>query len=281
MIDGVRRFKLRNADGQFYDMTRPEALFWQPNGLGWGYETETERLGMTYYILENNEVQPNPTGSMVFRTYDEFHRFLQFCYVGGLVLYYSPAYKELDEKWFCLDVQIQIDKSEIEVDNNHLICPVEFLGTSYWYRTDVYQTMGTSELGEKKYTYTYPYRYGVGESNIMHIYNELPSYFKLTINGAVTNPSWTVYVNGKEVNKGKVNVAVESTQKFVVNTIPDEMEIALYDKQTDERIQSVYQNSDFTTLRIFALPRGECSVVVSSDDAVVILDATIEVMSHV
>ena len=281
MIDGARQFKLKNADGQFYDMTRPDAFIWNPKGLGWGHETETERLGMTYYIVQNNEVQPNPSGDMVFRTYDEYHNFLKFCYVGGLVLYYSPHYVSLDKKWFCLDVEIRIDKSEIEYENEHLICPVEFIGTSYWYRTDTYETLGVSELGGKKYTYTYGYRYGFGQSNIIHISNELASYFKLTINGAITNPCYSVYVNGKEIRKGKINVAVESTQKLVVNTVPDKMEIALYDKMTDERIENIYQKSDFSTLRIFALPRGECSFVITSDDSVAIFDATLEVMSHV
>jgi len=48
MINGVRQFKLINALGAEYDMTRPDALLHAPDGLGWGTEATVNRLGMTY-----------------------------------------------------------------------------------------------------------------------------------------------------------------------------------------------------------------------------------------
>ena len=282
MIDGVRQFYLKNKNGQIYDMTRPERLFWLPEGFGWGIESVTERLGLTYFVVEENEVQPMPSGNMVFRTYDEFRRFLQFCYVGGLTLYYSPAYVVENKRWFALDVSLIIDKSEIKPENDHLVCPVQFTGLSYWYELKTYQTItGATDESGKKYPYTYPSTYGTGQSNIMHVNTELDSYFKLTIFGAVTNPQWSIVKNGEVVHIGKVNTEISALQKFVVNTDPAKMEIAVYNRRNDKFLRNAYQESVFSTQRIFSIPKGETSFVVSSDDETQIINAILEVYSRV
>ena len=62
MIDGVRQFKLINKNGAEYDMTRPERLFHNPDGLGWGTEATINRLGLTYIAINENEIHQNPSG---------------------------------------------------------------------------------------------------------------------------------------------------------------------------------------------------------------------------
>ena len=79
MIAGVRQFKLINALGAEYDMTRPDALLHAPDGLGWGTEATVNRLGMTYIGINEKEIHQSPSGEMVFRTYEEYGRFLSFC----------------------------------------------------------------------------------------------------------------------------------------------------------------------------------------------------------
>lgn len=275
MIPNVRQFKLINGNGAEYDMTRPEALLHSPSGLGWGTERTINRLGMTYVAIDEREKRQTPSGEMIFRSYAEYSAFLSFLQVGGLVLRYKP-----ESTWYYVKCLASIDKSEIRVSSNHLICPITFVPTSYWYKRTVVHT-GVPEPSEdsKTYDYTYAYTYGNGVANSFDLDIALPSYFKLTIFGTATNPQWRVRVNGDIVLSGKVNTTVASAQKLVVNTNPKEMEIATY-SLSDVRIASVYGSSDFTTERIFALPRGQSQFQVLTDD-VDQPTVMLEVLEHV
>jgi len=146
MIAGVRQFKLINALGAEYDMTRPDALLHAPDGLGWGTEATVNRLGMTYIGINEKEIHQSPSGEMVFRTYEEYGRFLSFCQQGGLVLCYKPL-----DTWYYCECLISIQKSEIQWENNHLICPVQFTLLSYWYERVVAQTAEPPEPVEPNY----------------------------------------------------------------------------------------------------------------------------------
>ena len=146
MIAGVRQFKLINALGREYDMTRPDALLYAPDGLGWGTERTVNRLGMTYIAINEKEIHQSPSGEMVFRTYEEYGRFLSFCQQGGLVLCYKPL-----DTWYYCEALISIQKSEIQWENNHLICPVQFTLLSYWYEKVVAQTAEPPEPVEPSY----------------------------------------------------------------------------------------------------------------------------------
>lgn len=261
MIPNVRQFKLINGNGAEYDMTRPEALLHAPDGLGWGTERTINRLGQTYIAIDEREIHQTPTGEMVFRTYEEYANFLSFCQVGDLVLAYRPR-----STWYYVRCLISINKSEIKVDTLHLVCPVTFTLTSYWYEKVVTQTStpGESE-NEKQYAYTYSYQYGMGELNSFDITCDLPSYFKLTIFGEATNPIWRVVQNGDIIKSGKLIATIGSSQKAVINTDPKNTEIGLY-TLSNTRINNLYGYSDFATERIFALPQGSCQLQVLSED---------------
>ena len=108
---------------------------------------------------------------------------------------------------------------------------------------------------------------------------DLPSYFKLTIFGEATNPSWRVVQNGSIVKSGKLNATIGSSQKLVINTDPKATEIALY-TLSNTRINNLYGYSDFSTERIFALPQGESQVQVLTEDEQS-PKVMIEVLKHV
>ena len=198
---------------------------------------------------------------MVFRTYQEYANFLSFCQVGGLVLAYKPT-----DTWYYVKCIISINKSEIKVDTLHLVCPVSFTPTSYWYERVVAQT-GEREISEnaKTYAYTYAYQYGAGAVNSFDVSCDLPSYFKLTIFGSATNPTWRVRQGGEIVRSGKVFATIGSQQKMVVNTNPKESEIGLY-SLNNVRVGSLYGSSDFGTERLFSIPRGDSQLQVVTED---------------
>lgn len=261
MITGVRQFKLINAFGAEYDITRPEALFHAPSGLGWGMEANVERLGVTYIATDLQEVKQTPSGEMVFRGYEEYSRFLAFCQVGGLVLAYKPI-----NTWYYVKVLINIEKTEISYQNDHLICPVDFVITSYWYERVVAQTSEPEEsVTSKTYSYTYSYQYGAGVLNVFDVDLALSSYFKLTIFGVATNPVYRVLKEGQIVKSGKINITIPANQKLIINTNPKEYEIGIY-SLNNTKIGSRYSNSDFQTERMFALPSGASQLQVITDD---------------
>lgn len=274
MILGVRQFKMLNANGQEYDMTRPEALFYKPDGLGWGEDASVEAVGLSYVLTEKKPQKPNPKGSMVFRNYQEYQVFLEFLQVGGLVLCYKPI-----DTWYYLDVTATIGKSEIDDKTRHLECPMTFSATSGWYKKVVaYQAQGSG--AGKTYSYTYPYTYTSSAAGSVDIPNgNLPSYPKITIFGPVTNPFWALYQNGNRLETGRVNATIPDGHKLVIDCHPATMEIAEY-TNIGEFVANRYADSDFTTARLFMLPAGPCSVVFTQDGTGV-ADAFVEVKARV
>ncbi len=143
--------------------------------------------------------------------------------------------------------------------------------------TVTYRTDARTEY--KIYPYQYSYRYGDTAQNVFDITCDLPSYFKLTIFGERTNPSWRVVQNGSIVKSGKLNATIGSLQKLVINTDPKNTEIALY-TLSNTRINNLYGYSDFATERIFALPQGESQLQVLTEDEQS-PKVMIEVLKHV
>lgn len=274
MIAGVRQFKMLNAYGQEYDMTRPEALFYQPKGLGWGEEATVMDVGDSYVKTDVKPKKPAPSGSMVFRTYQEYQTFLEFMQVGGLSLCYKPI-----DVWYYLDVVPSIDKDEIDWQNNHLVCPMTFTSLSGWYeKLKAYQAQGAG--GGKTYSYTYPYTYTSSAPGTVDIPNgNLPSYPKITIFGPVTNPFWALYQGATRLQTGRMNITVPDGNKLVIDSHPATMEIAEYTRG-GQFIANRYGDSDFTTARLFMLPAGQCSVVFTQD-GVGVVDAFVEVKKRV
>ena len=193
MIAGVRQFKLINGNGTEYDMTRPDALLHAPDGLGWGTEATVNRLGMTYIGINEKEIHQSPSGEMVFRTYEEYGRFLSFCQQGGLVLCYKPI-----DTWYYCECLISIQKSEIQWKNNHLICPVQFTLLSYWYEKVVAQTAEPPEPVEPSYAtvtgdpavFTARYSYPIKDLSVaIQGSQDLNGYDKPWVGGAGKNLS--------------------------------------------------------------------------------------------
>lgn len=252
----MRQFKLINKYGQEYDLSRKQSFFNNPQGLGRAMQSELLRVGDAFFNNKTEESPPAPSGEIVFCSYAEYDNFLNFIYAGGIIL----AYKYLQD-WQFLNVEILIDKSELNSDTDLLICPVSFIATGFWHKKVSYLTP-TSATGEsKKYQYTYNYTYGMSENSIFNIDLPLPSYFKLSVFGPCTNPEWRITQNDKIIHSGKLNITITSAHKIIVNTNPPEMEISEYDLQ-NKFIRSLYPMSDFATERIFELPQGQSRLIV-------------------
>lgn len=275
MIDGVRQFKFKNRFGQEYDATRADALFWEPDGLGWGIAPTLQNIGHGYVVTSKQLDLPQPSGTMVFRNYTEYEVFLDFVQSGGLVFCYKPL-----DTWRYLDCYVSIGKSEIDHDNNHLLCPITVHGTSQWYEAVVAFESQEDDDGGKKYSYKYPYQYAGGVSGAVEIENGLlDSYPRITIFGPAANPVYSLYQGTERIAQGRILATIPDGHKLVIDAHPATMEIAEY---TDNGVfvADRYQDSDFTTERIFAIPSGD-SRMVFAQDGLSIPNAFVEVRKRV
>lgn len=271
MIAGVRNFKLKNATGAERDLTRPGYLLWQPQGLGWGVDVEVMTVGNTFVVTDEQEKRPNPSGTMVFKGYAEYTDFLEFVQVGGLSLGYRPL---STDNWRWLDCVLQIDKSEIDHTNQRLLCPVTFNATSHWY--EIMQALTPQGeiddnamiyLDNEYHGYAYPYDYEDSNAGGIAINNGvLPSYFRLTFIGPVTNPVYTLYVNQKPVHRGRIVCNVLADHRLVIDTRPGHAEINDYNADGTLYIGR-YGNSDFTTERFFQIPGGVSAMMVTAESS--------------
>lgn len=272
----ARQFRLKNKNGATFNLNRPDALFWEPDGLGWGIEAETIRLGETWLVTDSMVLQSEITGSMVFRGYEQYEEFLQFIQIGGLVLCYMPL-----STWRYMDVTVQLGKTEIKPETQRLICDISFLGSSQWYESvQSYQASGELREDSKKYPYKYNYTYADGVNGIVTINNgRLPSYFIATILGYTLNPTYRLYVGNTIIASGKINAEIAEGHKVVVNSDPSKMEIAEY--LTDGTfVRNLYGFSDWSTERLFMIPAGQ-SQMAFSDETTSVPNAYVEVQKLV
>lgn len=113
----------------------------------------------------------------------------------------------------------------------------------------------------------YYYQYMTEASNTMYIENGSQlSYFRLSILGPCTNPSYYLLKDGKVQHSGKINATIASGYRLVVDTHPKTLDIGLYSANSETRHSSLYSLSDFTTDRIFALPKGPSKMYVLDDE---------------
>lgn len=252
----MRKFKLTNANGQTFDLMRKDAFFHDPSGLGWGLNADIMQVGDSYIKLKETPAQPSPSGEMVFKGYQQFEEFLDFIQVGGLVLGYMPL-----NTWQFLDVVITLGKSEIDYQKNRLICDISFAAVSQWYEALRLYQADTETTGGKVYPYSYAYTYSDTVANEIIIENGLlESYFRITIFGAITNPAYTLYQDNERIKSGRIITSIPEGNKLVIDSHPATMEIAEY-TNSGEFVADRYGNSDFSTERIFELPKGQSRIV--------------------
>lgn len=279
----MRLFKLINATGAEFDLTRPDAFLKDPTGLGKGSEITVARVGDSYIVTDEKDEVPAPSGTMMFLDYATYDEFIAFCVVGGLVLGYKPL-----DTWLYLDCYIKIAKSEIDRDTRAMACDIDFEAVSGWYQRVTEYKANVNEDGGKWYKdqgsvvygYTYPYTYTQGQNGTIAITGiTVPSYCRLHILGPAVNPAWSLYQNDALVASGKCNVTVAAGNKLVIDSDPPNMELALY-SLTNDFLANEYQNSDFSTERFLQLPVGD-SRLYFSHDGPGLVDAYVEVKKRV
>ncbi len=257
----MRKFKLINADGQEFDLMRKDAFFSTPSGLGFKKGFDIAVSGYSFIETDNVLEQKEISGEMIFKGYKEYNEFSKFITKLPLKLCYKPL-----DTWYYIDCKVsQLDKDEISYSSKRLICKIDYLCFSQLYK-DI--TVTKSKVGDdgKIYNYSYPFKYVEPSTGIITIINEsnIDSPCILHIMGPCVNPSYSLIQSGVVKATGKINKILDEGRKLVIDSNPNNMEIAEY-TINNEYINSLYGFSDFTTARFIYFPPGESTLQFSHE----------------
>ena len=272
----MRKFKLINNLNQEYDLMHPFHFFNVPSGLGYNQNIETARVGSAYIEIDTYLNQNQVDGSMVFNDYVEYQNFVRFASLEPLKLAYAPLG---NDDWYYLYSKIKrLGKTELTTARR-LECPISFVGFGTWFH--IYEVpIGLAIAGSKTYDYEYDYFYVdtvAGQAQFLNIQTE--STCKIELYGQCVNPSWSLSQNGVVVMNGMVSDTIASDEKLVINSYPQEMEIAVYDRTTNAFKRNDYSLSDFTKPRFVLIPSGN-SVLTCVDGSSNTIGGRVEVYEN-
>ena len=261
----MRSFKLINKDGETYDLTvKDRAFFHTVSGLGYEKSIDYIRVQNTYTATSNFFEMGEVEGNVYFGgsgNVNDYFAFARFCQNEPLKLVYNPG----NNTAFSRDGFIaRIEKSD---GDNPKSCKVRFQCITPWYKSVAVYNDGHITDG-KVYDYSYNYTYSDTIAGSVRINSDsyMSSPAKLIIYGAVTNPTWSQYVNGKKVLEGKVYATIVANHKLVIDTTTNPYSIKEYD-MANNLIADRYQQSDWNTTRFITIEHGENIINASAGGA--------------
>lgn len=247
----MRKIRLQNASGAWLDLTSAPAEFFLHDLTGFGFETESEfqRIGEQYLLIDRVHTQWTPGGILSVGGYANYLRFAKFIQDAPLTLEYSA------EGTYSVQCYVKsIEKSEI-TEGGRLECPITFecigrIAKKVFYRADY------DGLSGKGYPYSYPFRYDSGATGKFEIESDsmIESPVTITFIGPVLNPTWVHYRNSKACCSGRVNCSIPEGHRLVISNVGKYVI-----KETDNLgnlIADRYQDSDFSTRRFVELGHG-------------------------
>ncbi len=272
----MRQFYLLNGNGAKFDLMTSAGFFHAPEGLGSAKTQSFLRTGDFYKRTENYESQKSPSGEMIFRNYSDYHTFAMFIQIEPLILVYKP----LDTEYRLNCTVSKFEKSEISHENNRLICPITFTGTSKWY--DLRSAITSHPLGDdaKRYPYTYDYKYYDSLSGVIEGYNNSPNDVPcvLRIRGYCLNPTWVLSTNNVQISSGSVSVELIDGEQLVVNSRDDNLEIAKYSLQ-NEYLANLYQDAAIDRENFLYIPSGNFKITIN-DESLSDITASLELLEE-
>lgn len=304
----MRYIKLKNSAGLEYDITTENALFHNIQGLGFSESGSYKAIG-DVWVLNNVSDQQSPiSGDICFGykedPYGTFNNFANFIRETPLTFLYFP--KGLSGKCYMKRVRVSsLEKGELN-EYGVLDCPVEFLPQTPWYETKSAETNengtdvekpgwvwgGTSEESIPLVFYPEPKRDPSGQIitpipddptkrrarfrgeyiSSLQLKSETSKKnpVRLTLDGPLTNPFWSHYVNGKIKSTGgfvsSQTVSIAADEKLVIDNTDGTYSIKVFRKDTDEFVRDVYRLRNFNLPCFFYMEKGNNQFVVSTSD---------------
>lgn len=264
----LRIFKLRNANGIELDLTNiGELVLYDVEGLGYGTAPVMRRVGNHFSVLSDDLEQAEINGEVKFwqpGAYKSFLDFAQFCQVKPVTLIYHHDAGEFFRDGIIRSI------TKAESGGAALKSQIVFMALTPYYKTIYKYNEGSGTTG-KKYTYRYPYRYGMSaaQSIIIDCDTNVESPVKIEIYGPAVNPVWRHYLNNVLQATGGVNATIEAGRKLVIDTTTIPYQIIQTDL-SNQFVGDLYQQSVFSTERFIMLGEGQNVISVAQSGAEII-----------
>lgn len=275
----VREFKLLNEKGQEYSLMDiyNYCLLTNPDGLGYSYETQYERIGNEFIENVRKLAQGQIAGTANFKSYDNCTNFINFVETAKKLRFvYSIPYKKGYITYY-RDVNIaSLGKTEKQT-NGIISEPVNFDCKSLWYEQNETIFKIESYEDEMRYNYRWNSRYinyntrSITFNNKGH--TEAP--IQVEIDGFVENPSISVFVNGELYANITIPITLQEYEKLLYSSKTGE--IYIMKQNTDGTKESLWKDPyvDITKTNIFKLPIGVCEIRLTAEDDITSAKLTI------
>lgn len=260
----MRTFKLIDNDGNQYDITSKDNLFFYGiDGLGYGHDVKFQRIEDRYAVLSNVIKQSKIKGTIRFWQPGAelaYFNFAQFCQNSPIRMVYNPGHGVYSRYGLITNINRSDGKGDsLEIE-------LEFSAQTPWYKL-VSQYNDGQISGGKVYNYQYDYEYSAAMTNTVSVDSDSyqSSPVKLIIYGPAVNPTWRYYLNNILQSSGKINGSVLANHKLVIDTTTIPYSIKQFDMLGNE-VSDMYQQSDFSTDRFVRFGKGRNTIAVSADN---------------
>lgn len=260
----MRTFKLIDNDGNQYDITSKNSLFFYGiDGLGYAHDAKFQRIEDRYAVLSNVIKQSKIKGTIRFwqpGAEQAYFNFAQFCQNSPIKMVYNPGHGQYSRDGLITSITRSDGKG------NSLEVEIEFDAQTPWYKL-VSQYNDGQISGGKVYDYQYDYQYSSAMVNTVSIDSDSyqSSPVRLIIYGPAVNPTWRFYLNNILQTSGKINGSVLPNHKLIIDTTTIPYSIKQFDMLGNE-VSDMYQQSDFSTDRFVRFGKGRNTIAVSADN---------------
>jgi len=269
----MRRFWLENGEGKLWDLTTNTldqpigSFFADPDGLGIKTKIKSFEVENTTFIEEVNTQTATISGTLYFKDYQHYKRFVEF--VGNvntdkpMKLYYSIG-EVLEKHWYKLVLISELKKGEVNIKTAALEVKAKFEAISMW-KQDRSISIEIARTGDSLvYPYTYPYTYG-GNNLAIDIDNtgNLPTSCVVKAEGLTDTPTFRVMQNDKIIDQAKYNLVIQAGSHLVIDSAPDTQKAILYTGENEENVYYTGEK-DYTFSNFITIPTGKSTFVVSA-----------------
>lgn len=280
---GVREFNLINEKGQTYSLMdiKEHALLTEPNGLGYAYSDEYQRLGYSFISNLRAIEQGTITGTLNFLEYDNYKNLVDFIEKSEALRFSYTIPFQTGEKTFYRDIQISsLEKTQLR-PNGVLSEGVVFSCLSLWYSpTIAYYTMQAGE-GEMRWNFKWDPRFTNYSVRSLQFINDghVDAPIEVEIDGNVQNPTIQLFVEGKLWQEVPFNITIAQYEKLLYGTKEDDF--YLLKENIDGTTENIFNLEvvDLDNDNVLRIPKGKsCELRLLADND--IQKATITIYTY-
>lgn len=279
----VRKFGLINEKGEEYSLMdiHNYCLLTEPEGLGYEYSIEYEKIGNVFVENIRNLNQNTITGTINMIGYEKYFNFVEFIeHSNALKLHYVIPYSNNTVEYY-RDIDFEsLSKTEIQL-NGIISEKVSFKCKSLWYSVNTANYIIEAQENEIRWDFKWDSRFVSYSKRDLNYINKghVEAAIQLTIDGEVVNPVLSLYVEGELVQTIPFTCSIAEYEKFMYSSKDGDTYVKK--QNTDGTYTDLYNLSviSFGNNNVLKLPVGRNSQIrITADDN--ISSASIQVFSY-